>query len=283
MLYNTRGAYDICKQLFEAATRAKDDNSAFQAPIALLTAIMETHYKAKEYAEVERCWELARSEANRLVKTFHQITNPPPNPPTPAAEFESITDPSIKAQFESSRIATNRRQILFKASRIYIRSLLAQNDPKALQTAQRTVRSLLTSGFVIDNLTWNELIIGLTLRGYMIDAFSACEMYLMPNFPGWAELNPVYRRRYRPGYSWMEIRHYEIKRSSLLPRYKTLVVLAAALQQVKRDEMNGLGFNPQLGQWVREVLERIAPNTVRAIETMPRTGDELQKQYLLEI
>jgi pentatricopeptide repeat-containing protein PET309 len=283
MLYNTRGAYNICKQLFEAATRAKDENSTFQAPIALLTAIMETHLRTQEYAEVERCWELARSEANRLVKTFHQVNNSPSNTPPPTAEFESITDPSIKAQFESSRIATNRRQILFKASRTYIRSLLAQNDPKALQKAQRTVRNLLTSGFVIDNLTWNELIAGLALRGHLIDAFSACEMYLMPNFPGWAELNPVYRRRYLPGYSWMEVRHYEIKRGSLRPRYKTMVVLAAALQQVKRDEMNGLGFDPRLRQWAREVLEKIAPNIVRALETMPRTGDALQRQYLLEV
>jgi pentatricopeptide repeat-containing protein PET309 len=276
MLYTTRGAYDICKQLFEAASRTKTKDSDYQAPIALLTAIMETHQKAKDHAEVERCWQLARTEADRLVKTFQQVKSH--EPPTP--EFDSITDPAIKERFESSRIATNRRQILFKASRIYIRSLLEQDDPKALQTAQRTIRNLLSNGFTVDNLTWNEFIRQLALRGRVVDAFSACEMYLMPQFPGWSELNPKYIRRWRPGFSWMELRVFDVKKTSVLPRYKTLVVLAAAWTRVKKDEANGLGFNPDLGGWAREVLEQIAPDTVRAIETMPKTGDRLQQVYL---
>jgi len=78
----------------------------------------------------------------------------------------------------------------------------------------------------------------------------------------------------------MELRSFDVKKTSILPRYKTLVVLAAAWTQVKRDEANGIGFNPDLGGWVREVLEQIAPDTVRAIETMPRTGDRLQQVYL---
>ena len=71
-----------------------------------------------------------------------------------------------------------------------------------------------------------------------------------------------------------------MKRSSVLPRYKTLVVMAAAYTRARRDEVNGVGYNPDLGGWVREVLEQIAPMTVRAIETMPRTGDSLQKVWL---
>ncbi|KAF2684109.1 hypothetical protein K458DRAFT_418425 [Lentithecium fluviatile CBS 122367] len=276
MLYTTRGAYDICKQLFETASKSKSANDPYEAPIALLTAIMETHWRAKEYADVERCWELARSEANRLVKTFQQAMHPEP----PAPEFDSITDPQVRERFESSRIATNRRQILFKASRIYIRSLLEQPDPNAIQVAQRTILSLLTHGFIIDNLTWNEYIRTLALRGHLIDAFSACETYLMPQFPGWAVLNPTYIRKFRQGYPWIEVRYFDIKKQSILPRYKTVVVLAAAWAQVKRDEANGLGYNPTLGRWAREVLEQVAPNTLRAIETMPRTGDRLQELFL---
>ena len=81
----------------------------------------------------------------------------------------------------------------------------------------------------------------------------------------------------------MELRHHEVKRQSVLPRYKTLVTLAAVHARVRRDEANGVGFNPSLGGWIREVLEEIAPLTVRAIETMPRTGDALQKQYLNDV
>ncbi|KAF2245741.1 hypothetical protein BU26DRAFT_462739 [Trematosphaeria pertusa] len=276
MLYTTRGAYDICKQLFEAAMNAKSGSENYEAPIALLTAIMDAHLKAKEYDEVEKCWELARTEAGKLVKTFQQAMHP--QPPTP--EFDSITDPAIWEAFQASRTAVSRRQILWRATRIYIRSLLAQQDQKCLQRAQRTIRNLLTHGFIVDNLTWNEFIQHLALRGRIIDAFSACEMYLMPRFPGWAQLNPYYIRHDRPGYFWMELRHYDVKRTSVLPRYKTLVVLGAAYAQIKRDEQNGLGYNADMGGWTREVLEQIAPLTIRAIETMPRTGDALQERYL---
>jgi pentatricopeptide repeat-containing protein PET309 len=276
LLYTTRGALDIAKELFEKASKASIDEQNYSAPIALLTAIMETHYKAGEYDDVERCWELAHREANRLVKTFNQVMHP--ESPTP--EFDSLTDPTVLARFNASRIAINRRQVLFRATRVYIRSLLKQDEPETVQRAQRTVNSLLSNGFIIDNLTWNELIQHLAISNRVADAFSACEMYLMPQFPGWSTLSPVYMRKFRPGYSFMELRHHEVKRGSVLPRYKTLVVLAAAYARVRRDEANGIGFNPGMGGWVREMLEQIAPDTVRAIETMPRTGDELQKEYL---
>jgi pentatricopeptide repeat-containing protein PET309 len=120
----------------------------------------------------------------------------------------------------------------------------------------------------------------LARRGRIIDAFSACEYYLMPAFPGWRTLQPYYLRKNVSGYIWMDIRNSDVGRKSLLPKYKTLVVMAAAYAQVKRDESNGRGYNPDQGGWAREVLERISPLTVRAIETMPRTGDKLQAKYL---
>lgn len=276
LLYNTRGALDIAKELFEKATKMPVNEQNYSAPIILLSAIMETHLKAGEHEEIERCWELVHREASRLVKTFSQVMHP--EPPTP--EFGSITDPAVLARFNASRIAMNRRQILFRASRVYFRSLMQQDTPEALQTAQRTVNSLLSNGFIVDNLSWNEIIQHLATRSHVVDAFSACELYLMPQFPGWASLHPMLIRKFRPGYSFMELRHYDVKRGSVLPRYKTLVVLAAVYAKVRRDESNGIGFNPDMGGWVREVIERIAPDTIRAIETMPRTGDSLQKMYL---
>ncbi|KAF2639719.1 TPR-like protein [Massarina eburnea CBS 473.64] len=279
MLYSTRGAFDICKQLFEAASKVTTAADNFQAPITLLTSIMEIHYKAQEYDEVQKCWELARAEADPLVKTITQVMNPA----SPAPEPGSLTDPEIKERFISAQIATNRRQILFKAARVYIFSLLKKDDSRSIQQAQRTIRSLLTSGFHIDNLTWNSFIQALALRGHILDAFSACEMYLMPAFPGWARLRPGYVGRDRPGYSWMELRHHDISRRTVIPRYKTIVVLAAAYAQVKRDEQNGLGYNPEMGGWIGEVLDRVAPLTIRAIDTMPRTGDGLQQQYLFDV
>jgi len=279
LLYTTRGAYDICKELFLAASKNQTEQRNFDVPIALLTAIMEAHFKAEEFDDVERCWELARQEANRLTRTFHQVIHPEP----PSPEFDSITDPAVRERFESSRLALNRRQILARTTRIYIRSLLAQESEQALKQAQRTIRSLLSHGFIIDSLTWNEYIQHLATHGHVLDAFSACEVYLMPHFSGWAPDDPRYVRKRKVGYAQMKLKHHEIKRTSILPRYKTFVVMASAYLKLRRDEANGIGYLPQHGKWAREVLETITPLTVQALDTMPRTGDLLQKQYLADL
>ncbi|KAF2996812.1 hypothetical protein E8E13_001999 [Curvularia kusanoi] len=285
-LYNTRGAYRICQQLFAKAESTMDP-SDFDAPTTFLTAIMEAHYRAKEWDEVEKCWHTIRASSTKLIKTFQQVMNPlPPSTTTTTSSSPSasLTDAEVIHRFEESQIALNRRQVLTKASRIYIRSLINRNPathpPKPLLLrAQQTVRSLLTSGFVIDNFTWNELIVALATNGYLVAAYTIAETYLMPRFPGWRHLAPFYIRHDRKGYQWMELRHFEIKRNSVLPRYKTLVVLAKAMAVVKEDERNGVGYVEREAKWAREVLEDKAPRVCMAVETMPITSDPVQERY----
>jgi pentatricopeptide repeat-containing protein PET309 len=274
-LYSARSAYKICKKLFQQAQEAAPESENYTVPLTLATAMMEAHAKAGNHAELVRCWGLARLSADKLTKTFHQAVHQPPAVP----DFDSLLDPSVQERFQDSRISNNRRHILSKPSRIYIRSLLTRGDDKSLQTAQRTIRNLLVNGFTVDNFTWNEFIQQLTLRNRLVDAFTICEEYLMPRFPGWRDLHPGYIRNDRPGYQWMELRHYEIKKTSVLPRYKTLVLLARAYGYTKRDERNGIGYDVNAQAWLREILEKSSPNTVRAIETMPRTYDKLQERY----
>ncbi|ORY18584.1 hypothetical protein BCR34DRAFT_553895 [Clohesyomyces aquaticus] len=278
LLYTTRGAYEICNELFEAARSDKSDEQVYEAPIGLLTAIMEAHLKAGEHGEVAKCWQLARSQADKLTKTWGQASK---DPEAPKATLDSVTDQSIMAQASAAHIATNRRQILFMSTRIYLRSLVAQGTPQSLQQGMRTITDLLTSGYVIDGLTWNEFVQALAQRGRVADAFTICETYLMPKFPGWREVNPYLRRNDRFGYTYMDVRHDDLSRGSILPRYRTLVFLAASYAQIKREEASGIGYHVEEGKWQREVLEQRAPKTVRAIETMPRTGDAMQRRYLL--
>ena len=274
-LYADRGNYALCRKLFKKAEEAAPDVDNYTTSITLTTAIMEAALKAGRYADVARYWELARASASKLTKTFHQAVHPQPAVP----EFDSLLDPSVSQRFEESRISPNRRHILYKASRVYVRSLLAQSGPAALQEAQRTIRDLLVNGFTVDNFTWNEFVQHLALRGRLADAFTTCEEYLMPRFPGWRNLAPNYIRHDRQGYQWMELRHYDIKKKGVLPRYKTLVVLAKVYGQAKRDERNGIGYDETVGAWMSEILEQAAPMTIRAIESMPRTNDKIQEQY----
>ncbi|KAH7371098.1 hypothetical protein BKA66DRAFT_424656 [Pyrenochaeta sp. MPI-SDFR-AT-0127] len=274
-LYTTRGAFAICRKLFKQAENAAPNANNYTTSITLTTAIMEAHAKAERHAEVAKCWQVARASAGKLTKTFHQVFHPEPAVP----EFDSLVDPSVRERFKESRISNNRRHILFKASRVYIRSLLAQPGSSALQEAQRTIRELLVNGFTVDNFVWNEFVQRLAQRNRLVDAFTICEEYIMPQFPGWRDLVPNYIRHDRQGYQWMELRHFDVTKSSVLPRYKTLVVLAKAYGQTKRDERNGVGYDFSVGAWMREILEQSAPMTIRAIETMPRTNDKLQEKY----
>lgn len=277
-LYAQRGAYETCKKLFEKAEAAAPDDGNYIVPMTLLTGMMEAHLKAGEHAEVFKCWELARDSAAKLTKTFDQAFQPASTTP----DFDSITHPSVAERFEQSRIAPNRRQILYKAARLYMRSLFdpTNTSPDPLRDAQRTMRDLLVNGYILDTFTWNEFVATLAQRGRFIDAFSICELYLMHGFPGWRNLHPNYIRKDRKGYQWMELRHYEITASILRPRYKTIILLANAFRQVRIDERNGIGYNDVEGKWMRQILEENASMTIRAIETMPRTGDKLQMEFL---
>ncbi|KAF2732743.1 hypothetical protein EJ04DRAFT_553853 [Polyplosphaeria fusca] len=276
LLYSTKGAYEVCKELLKAASAATPDDENYAYSIGLLTAIMEAHLRAGEYDEVAKCWHLAKAQAEKLVKTAEAVQNPGP----PALGFDSIIDPEVRNAFASAKIATNRRQVLARAARIYIRSLLNQSDNASLQEAQRTFRELITSGFALDDITWNEFIQMLAQRGRVIDAFTACETYLMPHFPGWRFTSPIYARKDRRGYLWQDVRHYDITKKTVMPRYKTLVVLAAAYKQIRRDQSNGVGWKPEMGGWVGEILEQLAPLTTRAIDTMPVKDDRVQNRFL---
>jgi pentatricopeptide repeat-containing protein PET309 len=276
-LYTNRRAYKICEKLLKKADEAAPDTANYITPMTLITASMDAHLKAGDHAEVARYWDLALTTATKLTKTVHQIMQPD----EPVPESDSILDPSVRLHYEQSRISNSRRHMLFKASRSYIRSLLDPRNPKpnTLQEAQRTMRTLLVNGYSVDNYVWNEYIVTLAQRGSIIDAFTICEDFLMPQFPGWRDLHPNYYRKDRQGYSWMALRHYEIKKSSLLPRYQTLIVLAAELRRVKNEERSGIGYNEKSGAWTREILERAGPMTIRAIESMPRTNDGLQRKF----
>jgi pentatricopeptide repeat-containing protein PET309 len=272
-LYNARSAYKICQKLFEKAQASAPDYEGYTQPLTLTTAMMETHLKAGNHEEVAKFWELARSSATKLTKTFSQAAEQP----VAAPEADSLLDPLVQQRFQESQISKNRRHILVNPTRLFIRSLMAQSDSNAMQEAQRTIINLLVNGFTVDTFTWNEFVQQLALRNQLADAFAICEEYLMPRFPGWRDLYPGYQRKNIEGYQWMEVRPYDVKRNSVLPRYKTLVLLGKAYGQTKRDEANGIGYDADAQMWMREILERDAPMTIRAIETMPRTYDRLQE------
>jgi pentatricopeptide repeat-containing protein PET309 len=284
LLYGIRGAYSVCKELFEAATsRSQDTEDNYEAPLGLLSAIMEAHLAAREYGEVERCWKLARAQADNMVKTWQMATHPSASA---TVEMDSLLDPSARGEPTAKVIALNRRHILQRPTRIYLRSLFAQGNATVTRKAQNVMSDLLAHGYMIDSVMWNEFIRMLARSGQMVDAFTACEAYLMPNFFGWRNLyaGPRYRRRDLAGFSYMDVRKADLRKGLLMPHYFTLVVMAAAYSHVKRQESVGIRSNNGVSNqdWMTDILQKIAPKTIRAIESMPVVPDDpLQREYLM--
>lgn len=277
-LYAQRGAYKIWNKLLRKAKGLTPAVNNYTVPMNLIIGEMQAHATAEEHDKVAECWSLARTTADEFTKTFSQAVQPKPT--TDAGG--TLLDPEVFEQYEETSTSVTRRTALIRASRIYLRSVLAPSnaDPDALKTAESTMRDLLVNGYALDVFTWNELVRAFAQRGRLLDAFALCEEYLMPTFPGWRHLAPNYLRRDRMGYQWYELRHDEVKNDRIMVRYKTLVVLAAQYREVQRDERNGIGYDETAKAWHREMIEQNAPMTMRAIESMPRTNDNLQLKFL---
>lgn len=277
MLYGTRGALGICKELFEAAAIAREDEPNYQTPITLLVALMNTHLLARRHDEVAKCWHLARAQADKVVKTVKQLAMRKDEPDLDALP---LTDPSLRNQQAEAPISRNRRQALVHPFRIYLRSLIRQNTDEALDEATRTIKSLMISGYVLDSVAWNDYIRALANAGRIYDAFAACETFLMPHFPGWRDLNPLIIRKNVRGQEWMNVRPSDPRTENLRPRYQTLVVLARVYAQIRQDDANNIGYNEERGAWPKEILEEEYPMSIRAVESMPRTDDWQQRKHL---
>lgn len=277
-LYTNRSAENIIRKLLKKAEEAAPDSDSYTVPLSLVEATMGWHLKNGNHTEVARYWAMARKTGFALTKTVHQLTTPS----TQDTEPGTLIDPANFQRYEAARISNNRRHIISKPARFYIRSLLdpTNPDPNALQKVEHTLRELLVNGFAASNLSWNEYIVALVSANRILDAYIACETFLIPGFPGWRELHPNYIRKDQRGFSWMELRHYDLKKSHILPRYKTLVMLAGALKRIRREEREGEGYDEERGMWLREVLDEEAPRTMRAIQSMPRTNDGLQTKFL---
>ncbi|OCK82372.1 hypothetical protein K432DRAFT_349174 [Lepidopterella palustris CBS 459.81] len=286
-LYGARGAFHVCQEMFEAARAAREDEEGrFEAPLQLLAAIMDAHSRAKEHDEVDKCWELALEQAAKLVKLMES-----PAPHVAAAYAVSPTDPSTENLFamptpqklNAARISRNRRHLLTVAIRVYLRDLLKRKDPYRVNTIRNTVSALLHDGYVMDSITWNEFIQVLARSGRMLDAFTACEAYLMPNFLGWRFNSPLYKRRDPSGYDMMDVRPANTRDvNNPMPRYKTMVFLAAAFAIVKRADATEQAHEHAGMGWELHKIQQLAPRTIHAIETMPIIlDDKLQRKYLL--
>ena len=278
LLYGRQGAFDICLTLFEAS-RGKEEKK-YEAPMGLLNGLLEVHRRAQEWGEVEKCWQLIRAQATELAKTWKMATEGA-TPRAPSGnDFPPVGPSGDLVAPDARKIAQTRRRLLGKATRSYVRSLIAQSAD-GVDRARGVMVGLLHEGFALDNATWNVYVRALADQGRVADAFRTCETYLMSSFMGWDRRLWAAQtlRQTRLGHRYMDVRHADVRQRLLMPHYKTLVMLAAALRAVRSRDASGLGRRDDEVDVIG--LEGLAPRTMRAIELMPIVPREhLQRMYL---
>lgn len=246
-VYGRQKAFDKVAILYdkyiETVKRFRPDNdlSPVSPPTSMLSALMVAHLQQDDYESVERCWHLAQQKSAQLARRAN------------------VSDTS-----EPGWVLSPRRFILNLPLLHYLRALDAQGKIEQVTT---TITDLYSSGYALDNRTWN-LYIEILARGQkVLQAFSLCEQHLMPGWLGW--LN---RYDYNATKKPRSLRLFHL--AHLSPHYETMVNLAAAFVDLrirnahlpKDHEMDG--------------LMREAPRTVAAVTTMPRRDDDLQTSVL---
>lgn len=268
-IYGARGAFSMAERLLqEWVARNKDmdpSNPARLPPLRMIVALMSAHFKAERYDEVERLWDMALEQVAQLTQLY-----------TPKSATHAETENPSR-----DTIAPARRHLLSRPLVIFLRTLHFQGR---YDDAQRTVSGLLAQGFTLDNLSWNLYIQLLARTGRISLAFGLCEKYLMPQWAGWRKKDDPLRRRYRRtrGWDYMNVNANTTKPHVIMPQYRTLVILAAALKYVRRLEAVG-GVRPNsIGEApFNEALLRLrSPRTVAALHGMPHIDDELQSRFL---
>ncbi|KAL2037989.1 hypothetical protein N7G274_009208 [Stereocaulon virgatum] len=249
-LYGQDGAFDKVSALYdrylEIGSKYTTQDIEASPPIRLLTALMVTHLRAKNYEDIERCWALALDKSEKIARK------------------SSVTDTS-----QPNWVLHSRRFILNLPLVHYINALSAQDQ---IDSIISTVNHLHEAGFALNSPTWNLYIRTLATSrnlSHQALAFRYCEAELMPSWPGWAHFrDPQYMKANK---------FIPITRNTLLipqmrmPAYLTLVHLARCYVVAKRRRRGDLTVT-QLGE--------MAPKTVDALLNMPKLEDRAQNEIL---
>jgi pentatricopeptide repeat-containing protein PET309 len=179
------------------------------------------------------------------------------------------------------------RHILSQPLRHHITALAAQSRFSEMVSS---VANILGQGYILDNSTWNIFIEHLLRPSppFALLAFRLTERYLIPSFPGWIKGKPVSNHSARvAGLQYIQARY--LSPDQLMPRYKTLVKLAAAVLEIRRVDALGLRKNKDsefgnenLRKYVGTMkqIQQHAPRTLYAVQSMPTVEDKLQTTLL---
>lgn len=294
-------AVHMLVERYTQATRKSESGVATEPlPLRLLSAVMPAYIQASNWDEVSRCWNLAKDQADAIaiskpVPRFAEGSKAQTAPDILKLSVAKTTGEVTKSNSlltkpepkDPSRPAPALRHILSQPLRHHITALALQSRFSEMIS---TVANVLGQGYILDNSTWNIFIEHLLRPSppFALLAFRLTERYLIPSFPGWISGKPVSNLSSKiQGLQYIRARY--LSPDQLMPRYRTIVKLAAALLEIRRADILGptkkkltTPGNENLNKYVGNMkqIRQHAPRTLYAIQSMPTVEDRLQTTLL---
>ncbi len=248
-------AFSTVNELYAAFLKSLPEHRQSQPPLEVILSIMDAKMRERDHEAIQQCWDLALSIAKENGRPIVVPDNMPESFPT--------------ANQNQQKIIPARQLDLARQLSIYMRSLHIQMKS---DDERKTVENLLKDGFKLDNHNWNLYISLLAHRHIIKPAFELCETYLMENWTGWARIRWTLPERNRLP---LDLRAKRKQPRHLRPKYITLLYLARAYL-----ELQSMAAESQASQLLLDDLEKNCPRVVKAITTMQRTDDYLERTVL---
>ncbi|KAK5138601.1 hypothetical protein LTR08_000189 [Meristemomyces frigidus] len=275
-IHGKRRCFDAVRALYK---QFKGSIKHADPPIKLLGALMAAHLREQNYEEVERCWLLAKEQADGFaptlrvpqfeaekavlqVRTDIMDLHPAPSDKADKANIQTSDRDSGEgsAALDTTKYPQQAKQaittdtsvapklpkpspglnhILTRPTRFYLYALAKQQRMRDMLTV---VSKLFNQGYTMDNRTWNVFIQLLCQCSppLVLLAYTLTERFLMPQFPGWAPITQKFVPN--PGAIQNDLQYLRaryLRPGLLMPHYKTLVILGAGLLQLRSIEATG--------------------------------------------
>lgn len=306
-------------RMFVSESEKIGKSNAF-LPMRILVAMMDAHLRNGEYDQVEAYWNIAKDNADHIAPKIAIPDYREASPSTSVTSRTTIASPvgeclpgasgseddRAEVGFESSQgpavqdsqtllpaprprivpqLSPGFKYILTRPLRYYLRALAAQDRIADVLT---TFTSLVRRGYAFDTITWNRLIEYLCTAKppLALLAFTFTERFLIPNFPGWTRRSTTRRlaRKSAESEGLQFIRARYLSYDVLVPQYRTMVFLTAALLKLRRMEATGASrANGDIGRFVGTIrqIEAMAPKTLDAVNSMPQVEHDKYQHTLL--
>jgi len=243
--------HDTVEVLYQKFKNTLPDSAP---PVPILSAIMNSRSRARDFKGVDECWQLALSQAR--IKGKRSL-------------FVEASLSPLAIDSPKTKVYSRHQLFLTTILTQYMVSLQSQGR---ISDIQATVETLLEEGFLLNNRNWNYYIqILAQSRQYKL-AFELCEKMFMPRWTGWQRIRHRLPQRNRLP---MEIRSLKRYSTHYYAKYHTVIYLTRAYMELEEAAIGSKSMKE-----LQIHVESDCRQTVNVIRTMMRQDDDLERAVL---